>query len=373
MMVKTLKKHGLFLGIVIVPLMLAIAYFTVLSMDRYVSRATVVVRSLGGHGGSSAAAQQMQGLSMLLGAGNASSLEETLYVRTYLSSQDMLNILQSKLNWSQRYAGHWRDFWYYLPAENATREEVLKFYQRMVTTTFDETNGLLTVQVQSFDQAFAKQTLDMIVAESDRFVNELAHRLARDQVNFAETELKRARSNYETRRNVMLDFQAKHNLLDAEQSATSRNEMIAKLQSELVQGNARLLAMRETLNRNSPQIAQQERTNRALQSQIGLEEKKLVATSNSDQLNAIASQYRALQVDALIAEDSYKSTVNSLEAARIEATKKMRSLAVIVSANEPDEALYPRRAYSLATVLIVLLLLYGIARFAIATIKDHQD
>ena len=98
-----------------------------------------------------------------------------------------------------------------------------------------------------------------------------------------------------------------------------------------------------------------------------------VAASSSSQLNVIASKYRALEVDAGIAEASYKSTVNSLESARIEATKKMRSLSVIVSANEPDEALYPRRGYSLATTLIILLLIYGIARFAIATVRDHQD
>ncbi|SAI05582.1 MPA2 family protein involved in capsular polysaccharide export [Bordetella ansorpii] len=371
-MVKILKKHGLFLGIVVVPMIVAIAYFVSLSMDRYVSRSTVVVRSLGGQGGSAAAAQQMQGLSMLLGAGNASSLEETLYVSTYVSSQDMLNILQSKLRWSEQYAGNWHDFWFYLP-EDATQEDILKFYQRMVTTTFDETNGLLTIQVQSFDKEFAKRTLDTIVAESDRFVNELSHKLARDQVDFAQGELERARHNYEEKRTAMLDFQAVHNLLDAEQSAAARNEVIATLQSNLVTAHASLRAMKETLNKNSPQVQQQERTIRALENQIAVEEKKLVAASSSSQLNVIASKYRALEVDAGIAEASYKSTVNSLESARIEATKKMRSLSVIVSANEPDEALYPRRGYSLATTLIILLLIYGIARFAIATVRDHQD
>lgn len=371
-MVKFFKNNGLFLAIVVVPLIVAIAYFSVLSMDRYVSRSTLVVRSLGGQGGSSAAAQQMQGLSMLLGAGNASSLEETLYVREYVSSQDMLDTLQAKLNWSKHYAGHWPDFWYYLP-EDATREELLKFYQRMVTTTFDETNGLLTVQVQAFNKEFAKKTLDMIIAESERFVNELSHRLARDQVDFAQGELERARLNYEEKRKAMLDFQAVHNLLDAEQSATSRNEVIATLQSNLITAYATLRSMRETLNKESPQIQQQLRTIRALEQQIAVEEKKLVATSSSGQLNAIASKYRALEVDAGIAEDNYKSTVNSLETARIEATKKMRSLSIIVSPNMPDEPLYPRRGYGLVTVLIILLLVYGIVRFAIATIRDHQD
>jgi capsular polysaccharide transport system permease protein len=36
-------------------------------------------------------------------------------------------------------------------------------------------------------------------------------------------------------------------------------------------------------------------------------------------------------------------------------------------------ALYPERLYNLATIFLALLLLYGIARFLIASIEDHRD
>ncbi|HEY0295102.1 MAG TPA: ABC transporter permease [Bordetella sp.] len=368
---KKLLKNRLFTGMVIIPMLIIIIYFVFLARDRYVSTSSVVVRSESSDSGSSTV--QLPGIASLLGGGGGgASMMETLYVNEFVNSQDMLDILQKKLQWNQHYAGNWLDSWYFLPTD-APQEDQLKYYQRMITTNYNEVNGLLTIKVQSFDPAFAKKTLDVIISESDKFVNELSHKMAREQVAFAQEELERARKTYEQKRKIMLDFQSAHNVLDAQQSAISRNEVISTLQSNLTNANATLRAMRATLSENSPQVNQQKVMVIALQQQIAAEEQKLVAKTNNNQLNVIASQYHALEVDAGIAEDNYKATVASLESARVEATKKLRSMSVIVSPNMPDDNLYPRRAFDIFTVLVILLLLYGIAIFFIATIKDHQD
>jgi capsular polysaccharide transport system permease protein len=39
----------------------------------------------------------------------------------------------------------------------------------------------------------------------------------------------------------------------------------------------------------------------------------------------------------------------------------------------PETAIYPRRIYNLVTLLVVSLLLYGIVRLVIATIREHLD
>jgi capsular polysaccharide transport system permease protein len=45
----------------------------------------------------------------------------------------------------------------------------------------------------------------------------------------------------------------------------------------------------------------------------------------------------------------------------------------VVSPNSPQLALYPERLYNLATILLALLMLYGITRFILASIEDHRD
>lgn len=373
MIINSIKKSKLFWGMVVLPTLLAAIYFGFLAKNRYVSTSEVVVHKVSSDGGGSGASQ-MQGLAVLMGGGGLADgmAAETLYVREFVTSQDMLDVLQKKLQWSQHYAGHASDPWYYLPT-GASREELLKYYQRMVTAQFDQTTGLLTIKVEAFDNDFAKKTLATVISESDRFVNEISHRLAREQVNFAEAELESSRLNYEGRQEALLQFQGEHNALDAQRSAVAKNDVITSLQAEMIKESTSLRTMRASLSEDSPQIRQQKIRIAALQQQIDVEEKTLIAKNANNRLNVVASRYETLQLNAGIAQETYKASVASLQAARMDATRKLRSLVVVVNPNTPDEALFPRRLYSFITAVVILLLAYGISRFVIATVNDHKD
>ena len=78
-------------------------------------------------------------------------------------------------------------------------------------------------------------------------------------------------------------------------------------------------------------------------------------------------------MDLEFATDLYRSSLTALEAARVEASRKLKHLVVIQSPPLPDAALYPRRLYMLTTLWVFLALLYGIGRLTVATIKDHSD
>jgi len=348
-------------------MLLAVVYYGLLAKDRYVSNAQVVVRQTGGN-----EAPVLPGMAVLMGGINPASREETLYLREFITSMDMLNVLQDKLKWSQHYAGRWSDPLYWL-GSGAPSEDLLEYYRRVVQATFDEQTGLLTLQVQAFTPEFARQVQQVILAESERFVNEISHRMARDQMQFAETELARARKNYEDRRAEMLRFQSENNLLDPEAAATARAGTLSELESELIKQRATLKAMLATLNPGTPQVRQQRTRIHALEQQLEAESRRLVSAPAGDKLNVVAAQYRSLMVDAGIAEESYKFAVSAVETARVESVKKLRSLVTVVSPNMPDLAIYPERIYNLITLFVILALLYGIARFIIATIEDHRD
>ncbi len=209
--------------LVIIPISVAVLYFAFFAKSRYVSTAEVVIRQAG----SNNLAQQTPGLSLLLGGINPASREETLHLRQFINSADMLAILQERLKWSEHYAGQWRDPLYWLSPE-ASREDVMSFYRRLVTANFDELTGLLTVQVQALTPKFSKEILSVILAESERFVNELSHRMARDQMGFAELELGTARKNYEARREDMIQFQNRNNILKAVKFARSRVSLLSR-------------------------------------------------------------------------------------------------------------------------------------------------
>ena len=348
-------------------MILALVYYSIFALDRYVSTAQVAVRQVGNN-----ETPQMPGLAVMLSGLNPTSREETLYLREFLTSQDMLNVLQQKLDWSTHYAGRWQDPFYWL-SNNAQREDLLEYYRRIVSAHFDEQTGLLSVSVQAFDPRFAEEVLKIMLGESERFVNELSHRMAREQMAFAQSELAKARTVYEDRREDMLKFQSTNNLLDAEATAKARAEIIAELEANLTKERTTLKGLSSTLNADTPQIRQQRNRINALEQQLASEIQRLVSQKGGDKLNVVASRYRNLTIDAAIAEEAYKFAVSSVESARIEASKKLRSLVTVVSPNLPDRAVYPERIYNLITLLLALVLLYGIVRFVIATVEDHRD
>jgi len=285
----------------------------------------------------------------------------------------MLNILQQQLQWSEHYAQFRNDPLYWLD-KDAPQEDLLDYYRRVVGAHFDEQTGLLTVQVQAFTPDFAEASLKIILAASERFVNEISHRMAREEMAFAQQELAKVRQEYDARQNDLLQFQGTNNLLDAEAAARARASIVAELEAQLTKERATLKGLEAVLAANTPQIRQQRNRIAALEKQRVAENQNLLAQQQGgDKLNVVAARYRSLTIDAAIAEEAYKYAVSAVETARIEASKKLRSLITVVSPNTPVIALYPERIYNLITLFIGLLLFYGIARFVIATIEDHRD
>jgi len=369
-LIDRLKKRKLELWIIVVPLLVAILYYSVFAIDRYVSSAQISVKEASQ--ADSGANSALPGLALMLGGMSTTSREETLYLRQYILSMDMMNILDQKLQWREHYIKYHRDPFYWLRS-NESKEDEFNFYQRVITATFDSETGLLTVQVEAFDQGYAQQVLRVILASSEQFVNEISHKMAREQRAYAESEMETARKRYENKRDAMLRFQAENKLLDPETMATSRAQVIGDLETSLTSNSTKLNTLLATLNDSAPQVIELKNRIRAIQAQLQSETQRLVSAPSGDKLNVTAAQYRSLAIDAKIAEDEYKVSTTAVEGARIDATKKLRSLVTVVSPNLPDEALYPTRIYDLITVLVVLLLLYGVVRFVIITIDDHRD
>ncbi|MBO9356747.1 ABC transporter permease [Bordetella petrii] len=365
---KNSRKRALFAAMVIVPMIIAIIYYALFAIDRYVSSAQVVVRQPS----QDSAEQSVPSIALMMAGLNPASREETLYLREFVTSIDMLKVLEKQLNWREHFSGQWRDPWLWI-GNNDSNEELLKFYNRMVEAHFDDTTGLLTIEVQGLTPEFAKQTLDVILDESEKFVNEMSHKMAREHMKFAESELQLARTRYENERGKMLAFQGNSEMLNAEAAAESRAAIIASLEAQLTSERAKLKGLLASLGSNTPRVQQQQVRIKAMEDQLRVEKQLLVSPTGGDKLNVMASEYRNLVIDVGIAEEAYKASTVAVENARIEVGKKIRTLIMVVTPNLAQEAIYPARLYNLITLLIVFLLLYGLARFIIASIQDHRD
>jgi capsular polysaccharide transport system permease protein len=360
------RNRNLFLLVVVAPLLAAIIYYTLIAADRYVSESLITVRQVGDSGGSA-----VPGIAMMLAGANPPARAETLYVREYVNTLDMLQYLDTELNLRQVYQAQKRDPFFRL-GEDASREETLDYFRSLIDVHLDETTGLLSVRVQAFEPALAQAINQAILTQSERFVNEISHRMAREQMAFAEGELAKAGERYQTAKARLIEFQNANAVLDPQLSAQARSTFTGELESVLARHEAELKNMLTYLHADAHQVVAQRNLISSMAAQL-TSEKKRIASPEGQRLNTVASQFRNLTIEASFAEESYKLAITAVENARIEASRKLKSLVVISSPSLPEEAIYPRRLYNLATLSIALLLLYGIVRFAVATIEDHRE
>lgn len=364
---KALTPKRLKIVLIALPLALASIYLTLFAADRYVSESTIALQ----HTSNDASA--VPGAALLLAGLNTPSREETLYVRQYMRSLGLLKALDAKLGLRKHYEAQNLDLLTRL-WDGTSQEGFLDYYRKRVEVSMDDLSSTLTLRVQGFDPAFAQQLNRAVLEESERFVNEMSHRLAREKLGFAEGELARAAERLQQAKVDVLAFQDKNKLLDPTVQAEASGRVTAELQASITKSEADLRSLRTFLNEDSYQVKALRTQIEATRAQLEIERARATGSGKqSDRLGALTIEFQGMKLKADFALDAYKLALAAVENARIDATRKLKSLVVIEPATLPETAEYPRRLYSLATLLVGCLLLYGVVRLVIATIREHQD
>lgn len=362
-----LTPRALKLALIGLPLLLALGYYLFVAADRYVSEAIVTVRQ------ANQESNNVPGAALLLAGLNPPSRDDTLYLRQYIHSLDLLHRLDERLGLRAHYEAERLDPFYRL-YEDTSQEWFLEYYRSRVEVLFDDAASLLTVRVQGFDPEFAQRLNLAILEASESFVNGFSQRIAGEQMAFAETELERAASRLQKAKAQVLAFQTKNRLLDPAAQAQASGALIAEFQALLAREETELRNLRSYLNENSHQVRAARSRVDSLKSQLDSERRRATTSGkNADRLNELAARFQDLTLQAGFAEDAYKLALSAVENARIDATRKVKSLVVIEPPSKPETALYPRRAYNLVTLFVLCCLVYAITRLALATIRDHQD
>lgn len=361
-----LTARNLRLALVAAPLLLAALYLFALASDRYVSESIVAVRQNGAEG---AAGFNM---TSLLGVSMPASLDDEKMLEAYILSSDILLELDRKLGLYEAFSAPRVDFIFRL-SPRATQERFLDYYRSRVEVVVEEDSGLLRIRTQGFSPEAAAALNREVLALSERFINESSHRLAREQMAFAETELRKARSRVDQARDAVLKFQKAHDILDPVAQAEASSGLSAQLQAALAQQEAELKGLLGYLDEDAYQVAALRAQIAGMRAQLASEGRRGVEGSQGASLNVLAGEYQELLAELEFVTESYKLALTGLETSRIESTRKLTSLVLVQSPATPESAEYPRRIYLLFAFSMGLALLYGIVRLIVATIEDHLE
>lgn len=347
------------------PMALLIIYLVIFSQPRYMSESKVAVKRPSDIEGSSL------NVGLLLGASNPSSAEDSLYLKEYITSADMLKVLDKQLNFHDAWSKSGLDFIYHL-SKNTTAEQFLNYYRDRISVTFDDKTGLLAIQTQGFDPEFAQRFNLAVLKESERFINELSHSIARDQLNFAQEELQQARVRLDKSKKELLTYQNQNNILDPEASATAASSLVMTLQGKKIELEAELRNLLSYLRDDAPQVITTQNAIKALQAQIDAEQSKITAPG-SNKLNSMAADFEEIKARVTFDSEIYTMAIKAIEKTRLESARKLKVLSVISSPQRPEESTFPNGGYLLASWLLVCCLLFGTIKLLLAVIEDHKD
>ena len=338
-------------------------YWGLLAANRYVSESHIVVDSLQG---SAAAPTDLTAL--LTGTSNS---KDILHLRDYLLSADMLRTLEAKLALRKHYSDSY-DVLSRMLYQGISFEWFQRHYRGRVEAEYDEHSGLLVIRAQAYSPQMAHAIASTLVQEGERFMNELAHKLAREQVAFAEREVAAAGTRFAAARQAMLAFQNKHGLVSPTATVESLAAVAARLEGELSGLHARRRALESYLAPTAPDLVQINMQARAIEQQLAAERTRL-ASSNGKTLNRVAEEYDRLLLEAGYQQDVYKTALVALERARIDANRTLKKVSVIQEPTMPEFSLEPARLYNVSIYLIATLMLAGILHLLIDIIREHRD
>lgn len=353
------------LALIALPMALGLVYYTVIASDRYTSESMIAVQSaLVSSSGAGA-------ISLGTGAGLL-GWQDTLYVMDYVHSVTLAQELDKRLKLREHFEQPRADIFYRLwPSTSA--EWFFKYYRSRVELEFSDVNGLLTIRTQGFDPEMAEKLNRAILDSAERFVNEFSHRIAAEQMQFSKGEYEAAALKWQAAKAKLVEFQTVNKILDPIAQSSAASALTAELQATVARLEADLKSKLAFMQPDAPQIVtlrQQVAANRA---QLDAEKARTTSGVSGDRLGTLNTQYQELLLNAAMAEDQYKAANGALEAARLEAARKLKSLVIVEAPIKAQSAEYPRRIYNLLTLLALCAILYSVVRLIVATIQEHQD
>lgn len=366
-MLQHLRVRNLVLFIIGLPMVLSAVYLFVLAQERFVSESVVAVKQSGEQ------IPSMEGLGAIFATSGGGTRSDTLMLKAYIESADMLRLVDQQLGLRQAFAAPARDLFFRL-SPHASKDQFLAYYRDRVELLLDDASGLLTVRTQGFTPEQARALNQALVTGSERFINEISQRMARDQMAFANHELEKARANLQDVKARLFAFQEKNKMLDPMVQAQANTGMTLELQARLSRMEVELKGYLAFMDENSHQVKALRQQIQATREQLEAEASRGTSeTKGNARLNALAADFRALQMELHFAEEAFKAATVSLQTARVDSTRKLKTLVLVESPTTPEDAEYPKRGYNLLSLFLGFGLIFGIARLLVATVEDHVD
>ena len=334
-----------FVALVLMPILAAYAYLAQIAVPQYYAETGFTTRLA-----DSQAAGDVFAGAFAFGGGTQVAENDILYA--YLLSPALLADLEQEFDLVAHYAAQSGQDPVFLLSRDPSAEDMRRYWARVFDVTYDPSNGLIQLRLRARDPDFAQQVLDAVIAASTRTLNDINRAAFQDTVGFAEHTLADAEAEWRVARAAMQAFRVRHGIVDPSVEIESRMGVLTSLQHQLATVLIDYDELRQTTGAGDPRV-------RKLKDKVAVIRNRLAAERSGfsggnpeagQSFPALVSGYEALATDVEFAQLRYTEALASLTAARADAAKNSRYLAVFAPPSRAQEPEFPR---PLATAAVI--------------------
>ena len=356
-----------FLLLVLLPLIVTMIYLYVFANDQYASTAGFTVRSEE----TSSATELAGGLTALVG-GPSSSNATVLYA--FIQSQEMVERIQDDLDIRGHFSEDWLSDPLYSIWPDASIEDLVWFWGRIMRLSYDSGSGLMDVQIRARTAQFAQDISRAIVRESEQMINNLNAQARRDSMANANLDLEAALERLRNAREELAEFRARTQIVDPLADIQGRMGAINNLQQQLAQALVDHDLLLQITSESDPRVRQAERRIEVIQDRISSERLNFatqdVTVFGTDYPRLLA-RFESLMVDQEFAVLTYTASLAALDAARSNIERQSLYLATYIRPTLAESPAYPQRLLTLSLFAIFLGLIWAALTLIYYSLRDR--
>ncbi len=371
--------HGAFVSVgayaatlVLLPLAATVGYLYFRAEDEYHSDVAFSIRSE--EPGTAAAGI----LGAITGIGGGGSASDPDILFQYIRSQEIVEAIDKEIDLRAIFRRK-PDDWAFSLGENASIEDLLAHWNRMVDVSYENRSGILGVRVTAFTPEDAQAITRAILEKSTALVNHLAEQARTDAIRFARIDLDEAEAHLRDLRQELASFRGEHRMVDPAADVEGQMGLLTALQTELAKAMVERDMLLTYAEPADQRVQQADRRITAISDRIEDERANLGVpvgvqdvAGPDDAMPEVVGRFEALKVDLEFASQAYTQALANLTLARAEARRQSRYLAAHVEPTLAESSLYPRRALLSGLIGLFLLLGWGVVMLVYYNVRDNR-
>jgi capsular polysaccharide transport system permease protein len=295
------------------------------------------------------------------------------YIRSRQAVDDAAAVIDLQSVYAAPHADWWSRLEPGLPVEDRVRH-----WRRFVDASLDLTSGLVAVDVRAFTPDAAQRVAAVVLADSERLVNQMSHRAQEDALRLAREETARTAAQLLEIRQSLAKFRNSNSLLSPELQASVQANVLSHLRDAVAEARAGYAAqLANGIHPTVPQMILLQNRIIALEQEVNGQRGELarpgVIAGQAVPLASVIAGYTELESEEHITELAYERSLAAESQARVEAISQSVYLSTFVQPATPERSTYPKRWFTLLQIALGSFVSWCILTLIWQSLREHMD